>query len=222
MIKSSVEKVGSFELVGSSLLAIDPCYSKNDIELLGFTAKAKPGTYDVFVGYSDEGVWGIRVASLYAMHSEHSFSLNGWKSTGAIVGVDSGQMGIFSLDAFPGRKQDDSEDPFYDECFVASYDSSIEKEAIKYNVDVLWPLEMSLIQSKVSKEEFESKVAECKKVFDERMASEGRHQCRGGIVTVDGVTYGACASSGYGDGGYRVYIKTNSKSELIGMKVKFI
>lgn len=222
MSKPKAELVGSFNLTGDTLLAIDPCYSIDDIERLGFESEALAGNYNVFIEYIDEGTWGIRVSNLCVIHADYKYSVHGWRSTSTLVGVDSGQMGIFSKDLFPGRRQDDGPDAFYDACWAAAYDGSIEKDYRNFKFNTLHQIEINMKSVGASDSDIQAVIEKLSKEFTDSAYNAGRRQFKGGIVSDGYTTFGACSSSGLGDGAYRVYVKRNSSDQVIGLRVRFI
>jgi hypothetical protein len=84
--------------LGKRVRVSDPCYGTG-VWCSGVVDNVKEGTYNVDVEISDEGVWGNRVKSLIALHSEytdHSVMVK----TDFEVGVDSGQAGIYDEDYY--------------------------------------------------------------------------------------------------------------------------
>jgi hypothetical protein len=82
--------------LGKEVMISDPCY----VEPTWCQHKLKnvlPGEYSVYNKYFNAGNWGIRNSMLIAVHQDYEMVDNlRWKEcTGAVVGVDSGQAGIF-------------------------------------------------------------------------------------------------------------------------------
>jgi hypothetical protein len=81
----------------------------------GVVDNVKEGTYNVDINLSDEGVWGERVKSLTAIHSEYSGHSIIEKAPFE-VGVDSGQCGIYDEDYYRQyHSEDDCNDDWYEE-----------------------------------------------------------------------------------------------------------
>lgn len=78
--------------LGERVRVSDPCY--DDTVWCKTTMDVLPGEYFVDVTESDEGDWGTRISSLFAIHKDYKFSGLIWESDG-VIGVDSGQAGIF-------------------------------------------------------------------------------------------------------------------------------
>ena len=90
----------------------DPCYSLNSVSIIN---NVLPGTYCTIIRVVDCDSWGNRVSRLMAFHENHAHkiqynddnpetlydSFTGLKcSDSEIIGVDSGQAGIYDYDYF--------------------------------------------------------------------------------------------------------------------------
>lgn len=108
--------LGQFVTTSSNILAIDPCY---DEDLGTVISNAALGKWSAFVAYSDEKIWGRRVASIEIYHDDFRVSHlldSRWKSYGHdAVGVDSGQAGFFQLERYQenGKGDFNDKDSFY-------------------------------------------------------------------------------------------------------------
>lgn len=87
--------------LGKEVMVSDPCYSP-DTWCQRIVKNVKPGEYRVFCKKVDLDGWGNRVSMLMAVHSDHEFDNLKWKLEGprGIIGVDSGQAGIFDLSTY--------------------------------------------------------------------------------------------------------------------------
>jgi hypothetical protein len=98
--------------LGKRVRVSDPCYGTS-VWCSGVVDNVKEGTYNVDIEISDENVWGERVKSLTAIHSEytgHSII----KKAPFEVGVDSGQAGIYDEDYYKQyHSEDDCNDDWY-------------------------------------------------------------------------------------------------------------
>lgn len=84
--------------LGKEVMISDPCYS--DPTWCQHKLKdVLPGEYSVYNKYFDGGEWGVRNSMLIAVHQDYEMVDNlRWKEcTRAVIGVDSGQAGIFDL-----------------------------------------------------------------------------------------------------------------------------
>jgi hypothetical protein len=100
--------------LGKRVRVSDPCYGTG-VWCSGVVDNVKEGTYNVDVEISDEGMWGERVKSLTAIHSDY----NGHSvivKAGFEVGVDSGQAGIYDEDYYNQyHSGDDCNEDWYEE-----------------------------------------------------------------------------------------------------------
>ena len=100
--------------LGKRVRVSDPCYGTG-VWCSGAVDNVKEGTYNVDVEISDEGMWGKRVKSLTAIHSEYSGHSIIQKAPFE-VGVDSGQAGIYDEDYYRQyHSEDDCNDDWYKE-----------------------------------------------------------------------------------------------------------
>jgi hypothetical protein len=112
---NNIEHIGTFNL-GTKVMVSDPCYSLGTW-CQGVLENVKSGIWDAYLKMSDEGDWGLRVAELITVNSEH------YKEHPAImdehqefeVGVDSGCAGIFDYDYYAKyHKEDEIDEEWYD------------------------------------------------------------------------------------------------------------
>ena len=98
--------------LGKRVRVSDPCYG-TDVWCSGVVDNVKEGTYNVDVEISNEGMWGERVKSLTAIHSEYS-GHSIIQKVPFEVGVDSGQCGIYDEDYYRQyHSEDDCNDDWY-------------------------------------------------------------------------------------------------------------
>lgn len=85
--------------LGESVMVSDPCYTIPtwcQIKVDGVL----PGKYYAFVRRLDDRDWGNRISGLSVVHEDYlNHDLKFRRSTG-VVGVDSGQAGIFDLNTY--------------------------------------------------------------------------------------------------------------------------
>lgn len=129
-----VTALGTFEVNSKKLRITDPCYSK-DTWCAGTLDNPMPGKWHAFIQYRNEGTWGVRNSTLFAVHESyaemHKLVLRGYLYQNHLanlskinVGVDSGQAGIFDEDSYPEdpAPNDNSyrDDPkaFYNRCGI--------------------------------------------------------------------------------------------------------
>ena len=108
--------LGVVEFSGKVIIS-DPCYDRGTW-CMQMDFPVKPGRYHVYAVFSDEEVWGIRVASLLFRHESIKKNLpsRSWREVASSIGVDSGQCGIFDDTIYPQTKDHPDNHPFYEEC----------------------------------------------------------------------------------------------------------
>jgi hypothetical protein len=86
--------------LGKKVIISDPCYSPKEKGCNVTYNTFKPGEYVVDVIKSDEGSWGIRCAKLIVIHTLNLGDNLKWVINNKIIGVDSGQAGVFDERTF--------------------------------------------------------------------------------------------------------------------------
>lgn len=88
-------------LLGSKVVVSDPCYSI-PTWCQAIVTGVNPGHFNVHVVKTKESGWGTRCCHLIAIHSDYCNENEKfkWESYPAIIGVDSGQAGIFSFTSY--------------------------------------------------------------------------------------------------------------------------
>ena len=114
-----MNSLGTFENTSGTLVVSDPCYTLS-VWCLIQLQNVKKGTWNAYIEYSDEGRWGIRCAKIMALHDSEKTPT--WESIG-VIGVDSGQAGIFDILVFqndatvePKEKTFLPKEPWYSSC----------------------------------------------------------------------------------------------------------
>lgn len=106
------ENVGEIVL-GDKVRISDPCYDI-DTWCAGTLENVLEGKYKCFSQNTDEGDWGIRVASIEVRHVDFLNVEPTELQQHIDVGVDSGQAGIYDLDYFAKNREDKhGEDKWY-------------------------------------------------------------------------------------------------------------
>lgn len=100
--------VGKFEVNDGMIVVGDPCYDRDDIEIM----EAANGVYHAFAVVSDEGAWGVRVAELIAINDE--FINLDWVLCGFVLPVDSGTMGIYDNEYHYDHHYNGLDEEWYD------------------------------------------------------------------------------------------------------------
>lgn len=97
---NNLEYIGTFSL-GTKVMVSDPCYKLNTW-CQGVLENVKSGIWEAYLKMIDTGMWGIRVAELIAISSEHheKYLTIMDEHQEFEVGVDSGCAGIFDYDYY--------------------------------------------------------------------------------------------------------------------------
>lgn len=98
MITKTNLKMNKIKL-SSRVVISDPCY-KIPTWCQVVLDKVLPGNYMVDVDPINAGVWGTRISMLIAIHEDHLKMNLRWDEYPGVVGVDSGQCGIFSDESY--------------------------------------------------------------------------------------------------------------------------
>ena len=101
-----MEYVGTIEL-GTKVDITDPCYDKN--VWCRMTVDCEPGEYKGYIEMSDEGDWGMRVATVSIFKGNKIWGIEEMEYIGNI-GVDAGLAGFFN------NKPDFSDKEWYEFC----------------------------------------------------------------------------------------------------------
>lgn len=118
-MKFDVLNPGCIDLSGK-VVTSDPCYDR-DVWCMTKDIIIKPGRYATYIVKKDEKDFGSRVAAIIVIHTDYTESLKqDWKPYGSLLGVDSGQCGIFDDTVYPQTEESggeyDDESSFYGEC----------------------------------------------------------------------------------------------------------
>jgi hypothetical protein len=109
----------NFEVKSGVMVCSDPCYSL-DTWCMGIVENVKNGTWLASIETSDEGDWGVRIATLEVRHND--FKDTNLKFVDELPftgGVDSGQFGFFDKEFY--RNDESAKDlPKYD--FSSDFD----------------------------------------------------------------------------------------------------
>ncbi|GIO68970.1 DUF4241 domain-containing protein [Paenibacillus cookii] len=95
--------LGQFEITSGKMVVADPCYDLDpDTIIMGVLDRPLNGAWDAFVHKAEVRDWGEACAKLVACHSAYTDQQDRleWVKCNFIVGVDSGQAGIFDASKY--------------------------------------------------------------------------------------------------------------------------
>lgn len=101
-------KVESFKVTSGYVACTDPCYQSPEVHV-----PAVNGDWVARTEKSDEGSWGVRIARLIVHHTKFSPIGNKYEIKRTMIGVDSGQAGVFDASVYMDNSFHDC---FYDSC----------------------------------------------------------------------------------------------------------
>lgn len=222
---------GKIEL-GESVICTDPCYDIDTWCLIRLN-NVLPGTYNC---YYQREINENRIATIKVVHENHD-DIEITENVSGEIGVDSGQAGIFDFEYYRDQKIT-NEDTFYDNCCNATYFESTEPNPdyyplIKFREDIREEFEPRLASVTPNSEKYKQLTKEMSdKIFNDYKAYKETHtHCDEPVlhngeftaeVVNDGMNKGYVSASGYGDGGYELYIAKNNDDKIIGIKIIFI
>ncbi|OAB48036.1 DUF4241 domain-containing protein [Paenibacillus antarcticus] len=96
-------QLGDFEITSGQIVVSDPCYELNrDTIIMGVLDNVLNGTWVGQVGKMEVRDWGEACSKLSAFHSSVAEQMEHleWVKCSFIVGVDSGQAGIFDINKY--------------------------------------------------------------------------------------------------------------------------
>jgi hypothetical protein len=104
----SVQKYDTFQITSGSIACSDPCYDYPSV-----VVSAKNGEWMAKIDKKDCDSWGCRVARLLVHHPDFSPVGKRYEIDRTVIGVDSGQAGMFDLSVY-------GQEDFYDKCCSAT------------------------------------------------------------------------------------------------------
>lgn len=136
MLKLKEQLLGKFEVITPHVLVTDPCYAK-DTWCLGKVDNAKIGVWEAYILLSDEGRWGMRVATLVTYHRDQIKHISSdsclWQKTDHDIGVDSGQAGVFNADLIPDESSQ-RDNPEWSSWYNSLYEEGCKAKVIEGGV----------------------------------------------------------------------------------------
>ncbi len=208
--KKETRLIGQCQFTGN-LIATDPCYDRN-VTYSAWNVKIDPGVYDCYLVYTDEGDWGKRVAEILILKPFYLLNELTEKLSLDHIGVDSGQAGFFNNEDYPLGKTGDSGDKksFYGECCNTTLG-----EGYYYSSEVG---QMERLLESAKQRENQDIIDFYKQELDELLKNPIEY-LQGGILTDN---KGFLSSSGFGDGGYSLYLYEDQNGVNHGAKIVFI
>jgi hypothetical protein len=211
-IKVSHEFQDLIEL-GEKVIVSDPCYSR-DVWCMGVIDNVLPGKYKAVVRYSEDK----RVKSLTVFHEtmKESSIRKGIKAN-FIVGVDSGQAGIFCDSIYP-KENDigdyDDKNSFYGACCNATLGDGYHAKQRLFELKNDYNRLSKMIENKDGDLYLSSRIEDLKtQIFNLQEVP----WTQSGLIMGRGVV----SSSGWGDGSYSCYIYKKD-DKVIGIRIFFL
>jgi len=202
----TVENRGIINL-SNKVMVSDPCYGLNTW-CQGVVENVLSGEYECKVGFSDEDIFGNRVADITVVHKNYSEEYLFYDAEEFEVGVDSGQAGIFDYEYYKKYHTDRNEsehvdDDWYDKVYTLTYVHEKNPNYEKFECDY---------DDENYYEKWESYMNDWNRSSPYLSHFDGN--------TIDGL--GFVSSSGYGDGGYTCWTAKNDEGKVIAIHVEFI
>ena len=207
--------------LSDTVIISDPCYHRS-IECHGVVKNVLPGTYHTSIKEEKVKGWfrefDERITEIQVLHKDYNETT--WTRENFIVGVDSGQAGIFCDTIYPiGEdmgKYGDKGTWYGDCCFATSrgYDEQQSWYSKQRDVDFLSDILKEENISDTYKEHNQIRIDFLKEELKKPLPV----WIQGGNVYAKGVV----SSSGYGDGSYPCYTCINEEGKIIGIKIIFI
>lgn len=228
-------KPSQFQITSGKLLVTDPCY-KLDLENLrcqSILENVKNGQWNATVEYCDEGQWGIRVSQLWIYHESLNITNPGLEFPQCSelanndICVDSGQAAFFDADKFPSGNE-----AFYSKV------CDLTLEGISYKVKedsgyVTWlnnkPLTEEMQRLRESTDWTDAGMycmfrcdADISNCSVDRTKSIDLLKFVDTLGSFGTVEFGAVSSSGYGDGGYPLFVERDETGQIVAARIWFI
>lgn len=205
----------------------DPCYSRGTW-CAGTVNNMLPGTYVPMIVYSSEGYSNGRVAQLIVHHESVTLQdLKKGTCAKFIVGVDSGQAGIFCDSIYPHEENTgeySDKTSFYGQCCEATtgegYDSKQRRFMLENELKHVQAVHDTLNECE-DKEAVENRLKYNTIRLDMVKKQLAEHVdipwTKAGLVFGKGVV----SSSGWGDGSYRCYLYKKD-GKVVGIRIYYI
>lgn len=221
-----------FKITSGKMIVTDPCYDKQTW-CQAKLDNVRNGTWYATAEYSDEGNWGERVAGLWVWHSDLKIENPSRdfpvcpEFIPADIGVDSGQAGFFDLDKYPDDPHKDDE--FYNnvcDITLSGVPFSVLEEAGVYplaDLDAMDAGTKALRESPKYDERSDYRHIRFADNSPKRDSSKlaDAIEAHGSLGLFGVVPFGAVSSSGFGDGGYDLYV-LRENGEIVAGRIAFI
>lgn len=196
--------------LSDKVMVSDPCYGLNTW-CQGVVENVCPGEYECKVGFSDEDIFGTRVADIEVVHKGYVGQFLDYRAEEFEIGVDSGTAGIFDYEYYKKYHTDRSEAEHVNEWWYHRTGNLtfVTKDNPNY-VEFPWD---------DNAEDMPAQYHKFREWTRDPMKSWPTIQCFDGN-TIDGL--GLVSSSGYGDGGYTCWTAKNDEGKVIAIRVEFI
>jgi hypothetical protein len=220
-----------FNITSGQMIVTDPCYNK-ETWCQAKLDNVKIGPWKATVEYSNEGDWGDRVAQIWAWHDSLGIDNPGRdmppcsEYIPADIGVDSGQAGFFDLQKYPDDPHQD--DAFYQavcKLTLSGVPYSALEEAGVYPMADVANMDDGLKAKRTSSDYDDRNEYYGNKLHD-RKADQSKLadaiEIYGSLGSFGVLDFGAVSSSGFGDGGYDLYVERDSAGEIVAARIEFI
>lgn len=184
----------------------DPCYGMNTW-CQGIVDNVLKGKYKCMLETSDEGEWGNRISAIQVVHEYYVKKSLEYSKENFVVGVDSGQAGIFDYEYYKKYHSDASESEHINEDWYWRV-CDLTTTRIKN------PNYEKFDYEKHKDDFFEAP----EKYMNSNKACPYLTMCDGN--TIDNL--GFVSSSGYGDGGYDCWTAHNDEGKIVAIRVEYI
>lgn len=226
-------KPQSFEITSGKMIVTDPCYNK-ETRCQAKLDNVKIGKWWATVEYADKDDWGDRVAQIWAWHDSLEIDNPGLnfppcgEHIPADIGVDSGQAGFFDLNKYPDDPHED--DAFYNavcKLTLAGVPYSVLEEVGMYPMADLDKLSDEQKANRASSD-WDERYAYYAGRFENNRPATDRSKLvdalklHGSLGSFGVLPFGAVSSSGFGDGGYNLYVERDSNGQVVATRIEFI
>ena len=196
--------------LSDKVMVSDPCYGLNTW-CQGVVENVLPGEYECIVGFSDEDIFGMRVADIEVVHKDYFEKFLDYREEAFEVGVDSGTAGIFDYEYYKKYHTDRNETEHVDDdWYDRTGDLTFVTKRNPHYEEFPWD---------DNAEDMAAQYKRFREWTNDVWKSWPTIQCFD-ANTMDGL--GFVSSSGYGDGGYTCWTAKNDEGKVVAIRVEFI